>query len=311
MYKNDSLKELFHDFNHQCAYCGVEIETPHFDHFVPKSFATELANDFDNLILSCHACDRLKGDKFPLDKAGRPLLLHPLLDNWAEHIVQMDNGYLQALTPKGLATIDTLKLNRPKLVEDRILHAIDQKFDSNSNPTEHEVCMTFRNSMRNVEELNNVQLPADTNLQMCMCYMLYGNVITSLETYLCDRFLSLVNGSEVYFRKFVETFHEFQERKLKLSEFYKAGETLESEVVESIKGVLYHNLPKVSGMYRDTFDIKFPPFTEIYEMCLIRHDVVHRGGKTKEGLFHTINTDTIKQAVINCSNFVAELEKEL
>jgi len=303
--------ELLDKSHHRCAYCGVMVDKPSIDHFIPKFLAPDLANDLNNLIISCNECNYYKGKKFPESEDGEPLLLHPLLDNWNEHIIELENGYLQGITQRGSATIETLKLNRPKLVEFRVLRAIGLQFNSNTPPSEHDVCMTFKDSMQNIEELNKVQLPSDLNLQKRMWYMIYGNIITSLETYLCDRFLSLVDGNKDHFRRFVGTFHEFKSKKFTLSDFYVASEQLESNVVEAIKSVLYHDLPKVSGMYRDTFDIEFPSFGEAYKICLIRHDVVHRGGKTKDGEFHEINSDSIKQAVKTCLDFVEELEKQL
>ncbi|WP_210456371.1 HNH endonuclease [Pantoea ananatis] len=309
---NKKLKnELYQKFNGKCAYCGVHVTSPSIDHFVPKYLSKDLSVDINNLIMSCATCNAHKSNQFPESEDGEPLLLHPIFDNWKDHIIELDNGYLQGITHQGEATIETLRLNRPNLVEIRVARAMGLNLESQKNPSEHDVCMTFKESMRSVDNLSDVQVSGDLSLQTRMWYMLYGNVITSLETYLCDRFLSLVEESKEHFKSFVQTFHDFKTRKFTLSEFYSASESLEAQVIESIKSVLYHDLPKVSGMYRDTFKIEFPPFGEIYKVCTIRHDVVHRGGKTKDGKFHLINANTIKKAVNDCMIFVEELEKEL
>ena len=144
-----------------------------------------------------------------------------------------------------------------------------------------------------------------------MTYMLYANVITSLETYLCDRFISLVQGNKNNLRSFVENFHEYKEEKFLLSELFIKHAEIEPKAIVSIKSVLYHDLPKVSGMYKATFGIEFPKFSEVYKSVLIRHDLVHRGGKTKDGAFHELTSDSIENVVEQCSYLVEQLEVAL
>lgn len=184
------------------------------------------------------------------------------------------------------------------------------EFANDSTPSEHEVLMTFESSINTIRKLNESELTADRSLHKQMAYMLYANVITALETYLCDRFISLVKKDEKTLRKFVESFNDYNDERFSLSELFIKYEEIESKAIESMKGVLYHNLPKVSGMYRDTFGIKFPVFSEVFKSVLIRHDLVHRGGKTKDGAFHDLNSDSVEVVIGLCSKLVEALEAE-
>lgn len=306
--------ELWEKFNHQCAYCGTRLYEPlmaDVEHFLPKSKYPDFQEDTDNLLIACRACNMIKRDQFPLDENGKPLLLNPVIESFSEHIKQNKNGYLEGLTERGKATIDVLQLNRPSLIEQRILDVIDMQFSDDRNLSEHDVYITFRNSMLNAIKLNDAQLQIDSVLQVQMTYMLYANIITSLETYLCDRFISLTHGSQANLRSFVENFKDYNQENFSLSELFIKYEEIESKAMESMKSVLYHNLPKVSGMYRDTFGIRFPIFADVYKSVLIRHDLVHRAGKTKDGNFHELNSESVKEVVKNCSDLVEQLEKEL
>ncbi|CAI0697965.1 Uncharacterized protein conserved in bacteria [Serratia liquefaciens] len=306
--------ELWERFKHQCAYCGTRLYEPlmaDVEHFFPKSKYPDFQEDTDNLLIACKACNMIKQDQFPLDENGKPLLLNPVSESFSEHIKQNKNGYLEGLTERGHATIEVLQLNRPSLVEQRILDVIDMQFADDRTLSEHDVYMTFKNSMMNAIKLNDAQLQIDSILQMQMTYMLYANIITSLETYLCDRFISLTHGSRENLRSFVENFEDYNKEKFSLSELFIKHEKIESKAIESMKSVLYHDLPKVSGMYRDTFGIRFPIFSDVYKSVLIRHDLVHRAGKTKDGNFHELNSESVKEVVKKCSDLVEELEKEL
>ncbi|WP_144815201.1 HNH endonuclease domain-containing protein [Enterobacter sp. DE0047] len=312
---NRTLKlELWERFKHQCAYCGTKLYEPlmaDVAHFFPKSKYPAFQEDTDNLLIACKACNMIKRDQFPLDDNGQPLLLNPVNEIFSKHIKQSKNGYLEGLTERGHATIEVLQLNRSSLIEQRILDIIDMQFADDRSLSEHDVYMTFKSSMLNAIKLNNAQLQIDGILQIQMTYMLYANVITSLETYLCDRFISLIQGSQASLRSFVENFKDYNQEKFSLSELFIKHEEIESKAIKSMKSVLYHDLPKVSGMYRDTFGIIFPIFSDVYKSVLIRHDLVHRAGKTKNGDFHQLNPESVKEVVKNCSDLVEQLENEL
>lgn len=104
-------------FGYRCAYCGVhenevgsELE---MDHFHPR--ATGGTDDLDNLVYCCPACNRIKGDFWPLQPTAQRLL-HPLRDVLAEHFREESDGRLIALTETGAFHIGRLRLNRAPLV---------------------------------------------------------------------------------------------------------------------------------------------------------------------------------------------------
>lgn len=104
----------------RCGYCGVtESQVGSeltFDHFRPQSQGG--TDDVSNLIYACHACNEFKGEYYA--ESGDTRLLHPLIDDLTQHIVEEANGALRPLTPLGRVYSDRLQLNRPALVENRL-----------------------------------------------------------------------------------------------------------------------------------------------------------------------------------------------
>ena len=107
-------------FGYCCAYCGVhenevgsELE---LDHFHPR--AAGGANELDNLVYCCPACNRIKGDFWPVHPTANRLL-HPLRDVLADHIREEADGHLFALTETGAFHVERLRLNRPPLIAQR------------------------------------------------------------------------------------------------------------------------------------------------------------------------------------------------
>lgn len=104
----------------RCMYCldshGCDIE-----HFRPKAPFPDYAFVWDNLLLCCTECGRVKGDRFPLDGNGQPLMINPCqLDPWLYLDFDPDTGNITArfdpatncTSPQGEATVDLLHLDQ-------------------------------------------------------------------------------------------------------------------------------------------------------------------------------------------------------
>lgn len=113
-------------FRHCCAYCqsdeSLTVVTFEVEHVVPRSLDGITA--FENLGLACPTCNRFKSNRMTgkTDSGLESRLFHPQLDRWLDHFDWSINGTLiVGLTDIGTATINTLRMNRPKLVEVRAL----------------------------------------------------------------------------------------------------------------------------------------------------------------------------------------------
>jgi uncharacterized protein (TIGR02646 family) len=82
-YRHRQVKNaLIAMFHGKCAYCESKITVVtygYIEHFRPKSIYPELTFEWNNLLLSCDICNDTghKGNRFPLDTNGNPLLLDP------------------------------------------------------------------------------------------------------------------------------------------------------------------------------------------------------------------------------------------
>lgn len=99
----------------RCMFCndsrGTDIE-----HFWPKAPYPEKSFIWTNMLLACTGCNRKKGDRFPLDADGRPLLIDPSVDDPWEFLDYIPatgevaprwRVELDGFDPKGEATTDT------------------------------------------------------------------------------------------------------------------------------------------------------------------------------------------------------------
>jgi len=108
----------------------------------------------------------------------------------------------------------------------------------------------FTNSTLNIKRLLGATIgAADRQLFL---RLLYANVITTLETYLSDKFISSISADRTLLRKLVETTPDFQSRKISLSDVFKASEEINQQVKTYLSEVVWHRLDRLIPMFRDT-----------------------------------------------------------
>jgi HNH endonuclease len=111
---------VIHRAEDRCEYCllaqvGQEA-TFHIDHIIPESHGGE--TDEDNLALACVSCSlRKEARQTGIDSQTnkRVPLFHPRRDIWNEHF-RWDGVEVVGITPKGRATVNVLKMNRPSII---------------------------------------------------------------------------------------------------------------------------------------------------------------------------------------------------
>lgn len=148
---------LVRQFLAKCAYCESAIserDRGAIEHFRPIAAAAHrdeepvssdhygwLAFEWRNLMLACDECLLAKRNLFPVDTPrGLPmtpwrrlietegaLLIDPCRDDPGKHMAFSHTGIWLPLSDKGRATIEVLRLNRRRLVEQRLL-AVDETF---------------------------------------------------------------------------------------------------------------------------------------------------------------------------------------
>jgi len=124
----------------------------------------------------------------------------------------------------------------------------DYLFDLISKTKEHK--KAFQESIRNVESL--IFLDADQSARKHLLRLLHVSVITIIETYLSDFFISEVENEEALLRQFIETTPEFKNEKFPYSEVFRAIDDIKKKIHSCLVKVVWHQLHKVKPMFKDT-----------------------------------------------------------
>lgn len=165
----------------------------------------------------------------------------------------------------------------------------------------------FNSEIQNLKDLNNLSLN-DENIAKTLRRQIYSGTITCLEDYLSTTLINKVLNNDNLFKRFVRTFKPIQDRKFNLSEIFDKQAQLKDIVKKELLDIIYHDIPKVKGMYEDTFEIEFPLIDEVSKIVSNRHNMVHRNGKDKEGIEVSLTKESIDEVITIIEKFILGID---
>jgi hypothetical protein len=168
----------------------------------------------------------------------------------------------------------------------------------------------FATSISSTRSLLNIK--ANINQRMTLNKLLYANAIAAMETYLSDKFISSVMNDKDLLKRMIKNNPDYKKRQVPASEMFEYISCIKENVKEYLLSQIYHRLEKVKPMYESTFCIVFPEeLDNIFTAIIIRHDIVHRNGRTKDGKTVDISEQDVVDILVRVENFIKELDKRI
>lgn len=134
----NSLKSIY---NHKCAFCENKVERYDIEHYRPKKTYHWLAYSWDNLLMACPTCNGFKSFNFEIigtiahfskgdlkninslssayDKIEKPKMINPEVIDPSDFIQFNKNGNIESSDIRFEYTIETCKIDRVYLNDER------------------------------------------------------------------------------------------------------------------------------------------------------------------------------------------------
>lgn len=184
----------------------------------------------------------------------------------------------------------------------------DYEYVSGKDPEEN--LKVFLEELDNLARLNKMVVK-DRKMTIILKRQIFIGIIGSMETYLSDTFIGLVSSNVTYLERFVSSHPEFSKRKFELKEVFTVFENIEKTARNIMLEIIYHDLAKVREMYRKTFEMDFPSIRDSYKCIMVRHDLVHRNGRTKNRQPITLTEKNNSQTLQIIRHFVEDLAETI
>ena len=269
----------------KCVICGGEASTV-FE--VPASAQIELRRQKDflqglNVSARCHNCGHL----------------------YSAHVVQNSTSLLARMhehLPDGAVNISYVKPG----------------FIAGFGASLEEASGSFRRFVIALDDINDllqVRL-APIRLEDSYLRMLFVQLISAFEVYLSYTLVNEASERPQVVDRLLTQDRYLSDERVSLREVFTTPHVVQARVHAYLTGLLFHNLPKVSHLYKIAFGFDFPYESQQHKAALLsaiayRHDCVHRNGRSIEGKFAPITAQFTQEAITNIVKLVNSVEEAL
>ncbi|WP_457933899.1 hypothetical protein LOS73_14480 [Pseudoalteromonas sp. SCSIO 43210] len=168
----------------------------------------------------------------------------------------------------------------------------------------------------NQEQLLNTAISEVTNKSAFINRLLFTQSIVNLETYFSDTIKHCILNSDLLLKSFIINSDKLKNEKYTLQNYIMNPNFIYDKVKGRLNEILYHNLAAVIDIYENVFQIKLSKIltnkrSYLEKSISIRHDCVHRNGKTIDGFSHEITQDDIIKLTMFVSELMIEIEKQI
>lgn len=141
--------------------------------------------------------------------------------------------------------------------------------------------------------------------------MAHSSLITALEAYLADTMAFWVRHDKEALRQFISCNKDFKQVSLNLNQLFERLDTLDDDVKQYLQSLIWHRLDKIKPMIQTGLGIVVPDIGELMKEVVIRHDIVHRAGRTRDGGVVSVSAEDVRRVRDMVHAFVQAIEKEL
>lgn len=142
--------------------------------------------------------------------------------------------------------------------------------------------------------------------------MVFAHAVTLLEVYLEDITKSLILTNNAYLSNTIKSVKPFCDTAFKLADISLEKDGIKKFVIEKISDNLFHDIPKVtkviSGVVGKKLDV---PISDVCKVTSVRHDIVHRNGKNREGKEIDITLALVKESLMVIEHFANSLRQKI
>ncbi|WP_349918210.1 HEPN/Toprim-associated domain-containing protein [Aeromonas veronii] len=166
----------------------------------------------------------------------------------------------------------------------------------------------FENSLI---ELTDINLDESTPV---LQRMIFSSVITAMEAYLSDTLKKNVLNRDAIKKRFVKNSEHLKNSgKIFLNDIFDELGKLDEKIIGEIDKISFHNVGTVINLYKNVLLCNFPndKKAQLSKSVEIRHDIVHRNGKTTDGSIIHIAKEDVENLIMLVSDVVSHIDKQI
>jgi hypothetical protein len=145
--------------------------------------------------------------------------------------------------------------------------------------------------------------------------MAYAQTVAALEAYLGDTLITRVMNDHEKIRKMATGSDDLKQEKLTLDVVLDNPNIVRDKVHDYLRDILFHNLAKADALYKIALGFGLLGDKDrnkrLFRAVQLRHDIVHRNGKSKDGVAVQIEPDHVKALIADVLSLARDVEDKL
>ncbi|NMH64592.1 hypothetical protein [Shewanella salipaludis] len=173
-----------------------------------------------------------------------------------------------------------------------------------------ELHRSFQFQIHNLRDLTDLQVAVSH--EETFYKMAYAHAVTLMESFLADSIRSLIISDDKYFQNAITKVEDLKDIKYTLKDIAKQPDGARGFAIKELSGVMYHNIPKVREILKSILGQSISiDISDVCKITTLRHDIVHRDGKTTDGNLIKVDKDIALEAIDAVEVFVEKVASEI
>ncbi len=173
-----------------------------------------------------------------------------------------------------------------------------------------DLSIIFIDGLGRLESLLGAQVPPMQ--QEILCKICYSHSVTLLETYISDTVISLISKDDACRENALRKVSELKDKKISLVEALRSEFNAQTIILTLLQDIVYHNVAKAEQILGEILGQPLKTNkAEIIKIVNVRHNIVHRNGKTKDGAPLSISVEDAKRAIAAVCTYQEQLRGEI
>lgn len=164
----------------------------------------------------------------------------------------------------------------------------------------------FYKSYKEIEALAGAAVAK--TLDQLMSKLIYQQYITMMETFLSDTFVEMCARDTTVINSIVMKVETWRDHTIKMRDIAENEFVYRETVLTWLRGISWHDMKKADKICRAVFSCSIYPDEDTrqrVELAVsVRHDLVHRNGRTKEGQLQRISPDDLYEVASGVQSVV-------
>lgn len=141
--------------------------------------------------------------------------------------------------------------------------------------------------------------------------LIYAATIGAIEAYLYEVASKMVKEQPEFREKLIKSNAIFKDEKITIAGIYKTYETLDKKILGHFQNMVWHRWKDVEVIFKAGMNLDLDLSSQLNAPTLIRHDITHRSGKTKDGKEQSITKKVTKEMITLVRQIALDTNKKI